>query len=75
MLWLVSSAHQAITRNTHIQRFANTFIATGPCTEAAHATSTSATMGLVIIYDGRAISINEIASARERMASVPCVLE
>jgi hypothetical protein len=35
MLWLVSTAHQALARNTHLLHFANTFIAAGPCTEVA----------------------------------------
>ncbi len=35
MLWLVSAAHQALARNTHLLHFANTFIAAGPCTEMA----------------------------------------
>jgi methylamine--corrinoid protein Co-methyltransferase len=35
MLWLVSTAHQALARNTHLLHFANTFIAAGPCTEMA----------------------------------------
>lgn len=35
MLWLVSTAHQALSRNTHLLHFANTFIAAGPCTEMA----------------------------------------
>lgn len=32
MLWLVSSAHQALARNTHLLNFASTFTAAGPCT-------------------------------------------
>ena len=35
MLWLVSTSHQALARNTHLLHFANTFIAGGPCTEFA----------------------------------------
>ncbi|MEW5815603.1 MAG: monomethylamine:corrinoid methyltransferase [Spirochaetota bacterium] len=35
MLWLVSTAHQALARNTHLLRFSNTFIAAGPCTDIA----------------------------------------
>jgi hypothetical protein len=35
MLWLVSTAHQALARNTHLLHFANTFIAGGPCTDFA----------------------------------------
>ncbi len=35
MLWLVSTAHQALSRNTHLLHFSNTFIAAGPCTEMA----------------------------------------
>jgi methylamine--corrinoid protein Co-methyltransferase len=35
MLWLVSTAHQALARNTHLLHFANTFIAAGPCTDVA----------------------------------------
>jgi methylamine--corrinoid protein Co-methyltransferase len=35
MLWLVSTAHQALARNTHLLHFANTFVAGGPCTEFA----------------------------------------
>jgi methylamine--corrinoid protein Co-methyltransferase len=33
MLWLVSTAHQALARNTHLLHFANSFTAAGPCTE------------------------------------------
>ena len=32
MLWLVSTAHQALARNTHFLHFANAFTAAGPCT-------------------------------------------
>lgn len=35
MLWLVSTVHQALARNTHLLHFASTFIAAGPCTEMA----------------------------------------
>ncbi|MDP6682930.1 MAG: monomethylamine:corrinoid methyltransferase [Desulfobacterales bacterium] len=35
MLWLVSTAHQALARNTHLLHFDSTFIAAGPCTEMA----------------------------------------
>ncbi len=35
MLWLVSTAHQALARNTHYLHIANTFIAAGPCTDMA----------------------------------------
>jgi len=35
MLWLVSTAHQALARNTHLLHFNSTFIAAGPCTEFA----------------------------------------
>ena len=35
MLWLVSAAHQALARNTHLLHFASSFIAAGPCTEMA----------------------------------------
>ena len=35
MLWLVSTTHQALARNTHFLHFANTFIAAGPCTDVA----------------------------------------
>ncbi len=35
MLWLVSTAHQALSRNTHLLRFSNAFIAAGPCTDVA----------------------------------------
>jgi methylamine--corrinoid protein Co-methyltransferase len=35
MLWLVSTAHQALARNTHLLHYANTFIAGGPCTDFA----------------------------------------
>jgi methylamine--corrinoid protein Co-methyltransferase len=33
MLWLVSTACQALARNTHLLHFVNTFVAAGPCTE------------------------------------------
>jgi len=35
MLWVVSAAHQALARNTHLLHFASSFIAAGPCTEMA----------------------------------------
>jgi len=35
MLWLVSTSHQALSRNTHLLHFSNAFIAAGPCTEFA----------------------------------------
>lgn len=35
MLWLVSTSHQALSRNTHLLHFSNTFIAAGPCTDFA----------------------------------------
>lgn len=35
MLWLVSTSHQAMARNTHLLHFANAFTAAGPCTEMA----------------------------------------
>jgi methylamine--corrinoid protein Co-methyltransferase len=45
MLWLVSTAGQALARNTHLVSFANAFMAAGPCTDmviwelAAHSLS------------------------------------
>jgi methylamine--corrinoid protein Co-methyltransferase len=35
MLWLTSTSHQALSRNTHLLHFSNAFIAAGPCTEFA----------------------------------------
>jgi len=35
MLWLTAVTHQAMTRNTHLLNFANTFIAAGPNTDFA----------------------------------------
>jgi methylamine--corrinoid protein Co-methyltransferase len=33
MLWLVSVSGQALARNTHLVKFANAFMSSGPCTE------------------------------------------
>ena len=47
MLWLVSTAGQALARNSHVVTFANAFMASGPCTEmimyelAAHSLTAS----------------------------------